>query len=228
MAAVQCSCVRRLTSSLCAAVTLALLTATDARAQDPPPRIGPFVFDLHATMPGFPSDDTDLANSRGLASNELPGRGLGLHGGAHVYVLTWKAVTIGLGVDATVARTHKSGAALTDGTSTRDVTETFTHIAPELSLNFGDGDGWSYLSAGVGPSAWAFDVAGRNPVSADTERLQTTNWGGGARWFIKPHLAFSLDVRIYDINPSTFVPEDLYPTAPRTRLLIIGAGISFK
>ena len=35
----------------------------------------------------------------------------------------------------------------------------------------------------------------------DDEPLNTINYGGGARWFIKPHVAFSFDVRFYAINP---------------------------
>jgi len=202
-------------------------SASFARAQEPPPRIGPFAIDLHATVPRFPGNDNDLALSRVLALDELPGRGWGLHGGAHVYPFRWRVVTFGFGVDLTAARTRQAGRTLPTGAVLREVTETFTHIAPELSLNFGDGDGYSYLSAGVGPSAWRVDVAGRDPVAADYERLQTTNWGGGARWFIKQHLAFSLDVRVYDINPST-VEVGGPATQPRIRMLVIGAGISLK
>lgn len=204
-----------------------LSSASLALAQDPPPRIGPFVIDLHATVPRFPGNDSDLATSRSLALQELPGRGWGVHGGVHVYPLKLKAVTFGLGVDATAARTRQPGGTTSAGSVLRDVTETFTHIAPELSLNFGDGDGYSYLSAGVGPSAWRVDIVGRDPVAADYEHLQTTNWGGGARWFIKEHLAFSLDVRVYDINPSSLDPA-APATQPRIRMLIIGAGISLK
>ena len=36
----------------------------------------------------------------------------------------------------------------------RPVTERFTHLAPELSFNFGTGNGWSYLSGGIGRSTW--------------------------------------------------------------------------
>jgi hypothetical protein len=216
----------RLITRACAFAAI-LSSASMARAQDPPPRIGPFAIDLHATVPRFPGNDDELADSRVIDVSELPGRGWGLHGAATVYPFKFKAVTFGLGVDLTAARTHQAGRMLATGSTLKDVTETFTHVAPELSLNFGDGDGYSYLSAGVGPSAWRVDVAGAQPVAADYERLQTTNWGGGARWFIKDHLAFSLDVRVYDINPSSPDPAGT-PTQPRIRMLIIGAGISLK
>lgn len=205
-----------------------LLSSAPAMAQDPPPRIGPFVFDVHATIPRFPGDDSQLAFSRGLNPTELPGAGLGVHGGVHFYVLTWKAVTFGLGVDATVARAHKASRVVTEMQSTRATTATLLHAAPELSFNFGDGDGWSYLSGGIGPSVWSLTPDGAPRTDADIERLQTINYGGGARWFIKPHLAFSLDVRFYAINPGTPNPGTGLPGSPRTTLLFIGAGISTK
>ncbi len=196
-----------------------------ARAQDPPPRIRGVVLDLHATVPRFPKDDQQLADSRSLQTSELPGRGFGLHGGLHLYPLSWKAVTFGVGVDAMVARaTHKA----TTVVVTRQVTETFANVSPVLSLNFGDGDGWSYLSGGIGPGVWQIVPAGAEVTDADLERLRTVNYGGGARWLIKRHLAFSLDVRFYDIDPGA-VPAALgLPASPRTRLIIIGAGISIK
>jgi hypothetical protein len=58
------------------------------------------------------------------------------------------------------------------------------------------------------------------------EPLQTLNYGGGARWFIKNRLAFSLDVRIYQVQPGT--PVMPLPGSPRIQLLIVGAGISLR
>ena len=78
------------------AIITVLLSSAPAVAQDPPPRIGPFVVDVRGSFPGLP-DDPALADSRGMAVAELPGRGPGLEIGAHVYPLRWKAMTIGLG-----------------------------------------------------------------------------------------------------------------------------------
>lgn len=198
-----------------------------AAAQDPPPRIGPFVVDVHATMPRFPGDP-QLAESRELLVGELPGAGLGLHAGVHAYPLTWKALTVGFGAEVTSTRAHRSSRRLSSETLGRAVTEQFTHVAPEVSFNFGTGDGWSYLSGGIGPGLWAVVPAEGAKRPPDLERLQTINYGGGARWFLTPHLAFSLDVRFYAINPSTPVPGTALPASPRTTLLIIGAGLSLK
>jgi hypothetical protein len=198
-----------------------------AFAQDPPPRIGPFVIDIQGTVPRFPGSPL-LGQSRDLVVAELPRAGLGLHTGAHVYVLTWKAVTIGLGAELAHARAHRAARLLSPTATGRPVTEDFTHVAPELSFNFGTGDGWSYLSGGIGPGIWAVVPDGAAKIPPDTERLQTINYGGGARWFLTHRLAFSLDVRLYAINPSTPSPASSLPTSPRTTLLIVGAGISVK
>jgi hypothetical protein len=196
-----------------------------AWAQDPPPRIGPFVLDAHGTVPKF-KDDPELASSRGLRQSELPGAGLGIHLGAHVYLFAWKAVTIGVGGDLTLARSHSDERPLSAVDTARAVTERFTHVAPQLSFNFGTGRGWSYISGGIGPGIWSVVPDGEAPTPGDDERLQTINYGGGARWFAKPHVAFSFDVRFYAINPGS--PQGGRPGSPRTTLLIMGAGISVK
>jgi len=201
-----------------------LLFSASASAQEPPPRIGPFVIDFHATVPRFPSDDGQLAASHGLSTAQLPGTGLGIQAGAHVYVLRLKAITFGLGAE--FATGHSSQAP--EQGSTLAATEArFTTFAPQLSFNFGNGRGWSYLSGGLGASTWAIYPTQTGQGPADTERLKTLNYGGGARWFAKPHLAFSLDVRIYVVSPGT----PYYPPAlgsPHTNLLVIGAGVSVK
>jgi hypothetical protein len=197
-----------------------------AAAQDPPPRIGPFVIDIRGTVPKFPSDDQQLASSRGLQLQELPGRGLGLQVGAHIYPLRWKAVTFGIGAELATARAHLKSQQIAADYFGRATTERFTHLAPQISFNFGDGEGWSYISGGIGTSTWAVVPDGSAPDFPDTERLKTINYGGGARWFIKEHLAFTFDVRFYAVDPST--PVYGRPGGPRTTLLIMGAGISVK
>lgn len=200
-------------------------TAARAAAQEPPPKIGPFVIDIHGIVPRFPHDD-QLTLSRDLFTREMPGTGLGVHASANVYLFTWKAVTFGLGGDATFARAHNGSEPISPTVTGRPVTERFMHVAPELSFNFGTGDGWSYLSGGIGRSTWSIVPDGAQPLNADRERLETINYGGGARWFAKPHLAFSVDVRFYAVYPGT--GEDGRPGSPRTTLLMIGGGISVK
>jgi outer membrane protein with beta-barrel domain len=192
-------------------------------AQEPPPRIGPFVVDLHGTVPLFP-EDLQLAQSRGMSLAELPGSGLGIQVGVHVYVFKWRAVTFGVGGEYASSRAKQTP--LEGVTDVRAATETFESLSPQLSFNFGTGHGWSYISGGIGLSTWYLVPEGQEPFPSDSEKLRTINYGGGARWFAKSHLAFSFDVRLYAIDPGT--PYFGYPGSPRTTLLIIGAGVSVK
>lgn len=214
---------RRYVRSLFIALLLVAGTADRAGGQDPPPPIGLFVLDAHGTVPRFPND-VQLSQSRNLSQSELPGAGLGLHAGAHVYPLRWRSITFGLGADMTLARAHRAPSSSQSGE--RAVTEQFAHLAPQLSFNFGTGNGWSYLSGGIGPSVWSLGADSDPRSDADVERLRTINYGGGARWFLNAHLAFSLDVRFYAIDPGTSVGGR--PGSPRTTLFFIGAGVSIK
>jgi hypothetical protein len=207
------------------AISLGLLVARPAAAQDPPPRIGPFVVDLHATVPRFPQQDLQLAASRAMDVSELPGSGLGVQIGVHVYPIRWRAVTFGVGGEFATGRARQTPTAAQ--ASLRPATERFTTVAPQLSFNFGTGSGWSYISGGLGRSTWAVVPLGQEGFAADSEALKTINYGGGARWFMKTHLAFSFDVRFYAINPGTPFFAGA-AGSPRTTLLVIGAGVSLK
>jgi len=205
-------------------ILLVLVVASPVRAQDPPPRIPWFVIDAHGSVPRFPSDNQELADSRDMELAELPGRGLGLQLGVHVYPLRWRAVTFGVGGELAVSRSNKTPPESTP--PLRPAKERYRSLAPQLSFNFGNGNGWSYLSGGIGQSKWAITPEGLEDNPQDDEPLKTINYGGGARWFIKPHVAFSFDVRFYAINPG--LAFDGRPASPRTTLMVIGAGVSIK
>jgi len=206
------------------AAALAIGSASFARAQEPLPRIGPIVVDLRGLFVRFPSNQ-QLVDSRGLTSlTELPGTGLGGGVGLHVYPLKWKQVTFGIGGEVVGLRAHNSPPA--DAASLRPVTEKFLSASPQLSFNFGGPNGWSYISGGAGRSEWSIILDGASSQPADVERLTTYNYGGGGRWFVKRHLAFSFDVRIYSIKAGT--PSVGFPGGPRSTLTVIGAGVSLK
>jgi hypothetical protein len=208
-------------------ILAAVSFARPARAQDPPPRIGPFVIDLHGTFPRFPEDQF-VADSRGMSLAELPGTGLGVQVGIHVYPVRWKAITIGLGGEYASGRARQTPP---DGVTTlRPAEERFTSLAPQISFNFGNGHGWSYISGGLGTATWSIVPQGQDGYPPDSEKLKTVNYGFGARWFAKSHVAFSLDVRFYAMNPGAGgeVQGTPFPGTPRTTLLIFGAGISVK
>jgi hypothetical protein len=202
-------------------ITLVLAVCPRAFAEPPSSRIGPFVVDLRATFPNFPST-VGLADSRGIGSTDLPGLGIGVDLGAHIYLLRWRAITFGVGAELMAARAH-STPGVPGGQA---ITERYTSVAPQISFNFGGRRGWSYLSGGIGPSIWSLVPEGSSPTPADTEHLKTINYGGGARWFAKNHLAFTFDVRFYAINPG--MPQFGFVGSPRTTLLVMGAGVSLR
>lgn len=199
-----------------------------AFAQDPPPPIPWVVVDLHGSIPRFPSDDALLAASRNMNIAELPGSGLGAQLGLHIYPLRTRIVTVGLGGELAIGRARQTplpGATGADGKPLRPADERITSLSPQLSLNFGNGSGWSYLSAGLGQTTWSLATDDLVDYPPNSDSLKTLNYGGGARWFIKPRLAFSFDVRFYAISPGFAY---IFQGTPRTTLLIIGAGVSLK
>jgi hypothetical protein len=204
------------------------LLARPALAQDPPPPIPWFVVDLHATVPRFPSDDAQLAESRSMNIAELPGSGLGAQVAVQLYPLRTRVVTFGLGGELTVGRarqTPAAGATIAGVVPLRAAEEQITSLSPQVSMNFGNGSGWSYLSVGLGQTTWSLAPADLVDYPPNSDKLKTLNYGGGARWFIKPHVAFSFDIRFYAISPGFAY---IFPATPRARLLIIGAGVSLK
>jgi hypothetical protein len=196
-------------------------SAQQADAQVPPP-IPRFVVDVHGTVVTFPADP-NLALSRGLDQSELPGRGFGGDVAVHAYPFKYRAVTFGIGGRLTTSRAHRTQG---DTSALRPVTERFTYLGPQLSFNFGTGAGWSYISGGIAASTWSIVPDGSIAQPPDEERLRTIDYGGGARWFAKPHLAFSFDVRFYAVNPSS--PTLALSGGPRKTLMVFGAGVSLK
>ena len=119
-------------------------------------------------MPRFPSDDQEARGQpRAWSSAELPGRGLGLQLGAHLYPLRWRAITFGVGGEFAAepgsAKTPPSTRASRCASGDRNASRS---IAPQLSFNFGTGNGWSYLSGGLGRSTWAITPEGQEGYPA--------------------------------------------------------------
>ena len=108
----------------------------------------------------------------------------------------------------------------------RAVTEQFTSATAQLSFNFGSGNGWSYISGGSDRRQRTVIPAGAGVSAADAERLLSLNYGAGARWFIKPHVGFTFDVRWHQLSLGT--PVDDLPASPASTLLIMSAGVTFK
>ena len=60
----------------------------------------------------------------------------------------------------------------------------------------------------------------------EQRRTGTLNYGGGARWFVRPGLAFSFDVRFFAINPLGEIESE--PGSPRLTRMAFSAGVSIK
>jgi hypothetical protein len=192
-----------------------------AQVQEPFPR---FAADVRAAFPKF-KEDPAVAASLGVAATNLPTWGLGIAGGAHVYPFSLGRVKVGLGAEVLVGGASETAPpAAEDGEDGPTVDTRMTSIAPQISLNFGRGEGWSYVSGGLG---WVRFTAERTdaPVG-DGDQVQAINYGGGARWFARHHLAFSFDLRFYSINAQE--AGAARPPYPKMRLMVFSAGVSFK
>jgi hypothetical protein len=175
-------------------LTLALLfmisgaldhVAAQSLSPGPP---GPFVFDARGAMSGVPTSVAFVPPDSTTAT--IPGRGFGGTMGAHVYAIRIGAGRLGFGADLMYVR----------GT-TVDVTTTFSAVDPQVSFNFGTSDGWSYLSGGVGSARVSVEPAGLS------ESVRAFNWGGGARWFLSPHVGIGFDIRVRHLAAGTVVPK---------------------
>ena len=213
----------RVPTTLTTGVALLLITAVIPAAAQDPGRIGPFVIDIHGSFVNV-GQDVDLAVNRGLSPDQLAGSGLGIDVGSHVYLFRYRAVTFGVGVSAVFMETSRTPGPDDPDPEGPTVNTRFRALSPQLSFNFGDGDGWSYLSGGLGTSQMS--VFEEQETEPSQRRAGTLNYGGGARWFIKPSLAFSFDVRLYAISP--LEQTNTEPGSPRMTRVAISVGISIK
>jgi hypothetical protein len=213
------------------ALALLLLTAvaspgfTQEPAQAPAPEpIGLFVADVRAAFPRFKAD-ASVADALGVGALDLPTQGLGLVFGAHVYPARFGAVTLGVGAEVIRSGRSRTRAANNEGVAGPTVQTSFSAFSPQLSLNFGSKDGWSYLSGGLGWGSFGTELE-TAPLPDAEGRLQVINYGGGARWFVKPRVALSLDLRFYAVNPQEATVAR--PAFPRKTMIVMSAGVGIK
>lgn len=212
-----------------------VVAATPAAAQAPE-RLPWFVADLHLGWIGLPTAEGWVPTVP--LNTPLPGRGWGAGGGVTVYPLKFGLMTIGIGASVMTGRGASAPLTTTTGTKpnevttpvTTSVTTRITSLHPQLSINFGRKLGWSYLSAGLGRSKVASSSeAFRTALAQQIPEAwsATLNFGGGARWFPKPHLGAGFDVRFTKL--SSRAATDLQPVfGKRTQMLTLSAGISIQ
>lgn len=185
---------------------------------------GPFAVDIRGALARYGRDPV-LASNVGAAPARLPANGLGIDVGAHWYFFRWRAITFGIGASVLTSRGEQPPSSDGQGGTGAGVRTTFSAVAPQLSFNFGTRRGWSYLSGGMASSR--FHVATDPRADEPDRRAKTINYGGGARWFTRPHLAFTFDVRVYAISPQPAAGAGA-PATPRMTLLVVSVGVAIK
>jgi hypothetical protein len=196
------------------------------------------VVDLRVATSAIPSDATFLPPVP--SATRVPTRGAGVEGGVHVYLFGLGPSRVGLGVSGLRVRGGAAPGATSSGSGstavrTPEVDTALTVLTSQLSFNFGTGDGWSYLSAGVGrarvtavtspiPDATTGSVV--PGASTNTGLLPSTNVGGGARWFLGGHLAVSFDVRVHLIRPGA--AKGSRTATPGATVTAASVGISVR
>jgi len=212
-----------------------LMAASPAFAQvgGPPQPPGPFVVDLRGATMAVPEDPSFQPPAP--SGTLFPTRGFGGEVAAHVYVANVLGGRLGLGASALRIYASTSPPDAPDpapGTTPPertipDIRSTMTILAPQVSLNFGSRDGWSYVSAGYGTASLRMETGGlADEVVRESGRLPAINVGGGARWFRSDHLAFAFDIRVHIVGAqSRAVPE---VSTPRTTLMAASVGISLR
>lgn len=209
---------RRVVHAAAWALFLIVALASSAPAQ-PRERIPLFAADAQGALPKLPTDPA-IAATRGLTEAELPGWGPGFNLAAHVYPLRGKWIALGVGANYQWLR----GSATADVEGAATVTTKYSAFTPQVSANFGHRRGWSYISAGIGPTTLTVSSSaiGDEPGVG----VKTINYGGGGRWFVKPHVAFSFDLRIYAMNPVE--QDELNGGHPRVNIVSMNVGVSFQ
>ena len=148
-----------------------------------------------------------------------------------MYLFRARIVSLGVGVAALVAR----GSATTDAQSTTEsvfpeVTTRVRSLTPQISLNFGHRQGWSYLSGGLGRARGASEVSraltATSPSTVEIGWVRTLNYGGGARWFLGDHIALNLDLRWHTLP--LVAATATQAGAGRATLIVAGGGISIR
>ena len=202
---------------------------TAAQTREPLPW---FVVDLHAASVGLPTAEGWIPLVP--ADTPVPDRAWGPAVATTVYPFRLGIMTFGFGAAFSMAEGKSDSLEIIEGsgaTATTRITPVVrtrvTSLIPQVSINFGHKFGWSYLSAGVGRTkvdSRADYVDGR--VSVPAVWSQALNFGGGARWFMKPRLGAGFDVRFVKLGSRDATAT--LPAARRTQMITFSAGLTLQ
>src|SRR5688500_3340032 len=146
-------------------------------------------------------------------------------GAATVYPFRAGVMTFGYGAASSTAQ----GKSDSIERVTPVVLTQVTSLIPQVSINFGHKFGWSYLSVGLGRTKVdsSADAVGMEPeIVVPAAWNQALNFGGGARWFMKPRLGAGFDVRFVKLGSRGATA--VLPSARRTQMITFSAGISIQ
>ena len=245
-------------AGLVAAILIAVAPAAGQTTLPP----GPWVLDVRAITSPVPKDPVFYPE---LGTGALiPTRGFGVDVGGHFYPFKLGPSRVGFGLNAVTVRSEATASVATAGTGTgtgtgqtggtgsstavalgQRLSLNMRVLAPQVSFNFGTRSGWSYLSAGAGTTRVVAETANVMAGRRETSGLRSLNFGGGARWFIKSHLAFAFDLRFHQISGGTTGAVERAPSStgttattpaastggistPGVRIFSLGAGFSFR
>jgi hypothetical protein len=218
---------RRLGAFVCT-LLLSVLASGAVFAQTEPGKIPVFAADARLAIPRFKADPT-VATGLAVGVETLPTLGLGVVAGAHLYPIRTKAITFGFGAEFLTSRARRTQEPTAEGGAEGPTVRTeLSGLSPQVSLNFGHRDGWSYISGGLGWMSLTSDVESTTTISPDvaSTRSKTINYGGGARWFATKHIAVSLDLRFYAVSPRTATAADR--GYPRMTVMMLTGGLGFR
>jgi hypothetical protein len=205
--------------------------AAHASLAQPKEPIGRYIVEVRGASAGVPAAEgwTPTVTSGTI----VPSRGLAVDAGAHFYPFRFGGGAIGVGATWLLARGRSSPLPAPAGTSVPaipQVTTQLSSLSPQISLNFGHGMGWSYLSAGLGRTRVRSEAMFTSPAVLtqvrESEWIKTLNYGGGARWFLTDHVGLALDLRWHKVSLAG--PTATHPGAPRASVVTAGAGIVLK
>jgi hypothetical protein len=210
-----------------------LFAAPHASAQTPEP-LPWFAIDLHAASVGLPTAEGWIP----VVSEDtpIPDRAWGPAVAATVYPFRVGIMTFGFGAAFSTAQGKSDSLEIIEGSGANQTTRItpivrtrVTSLIPQLSINFGHKFGWSYLSAGLGRTKVesSADAVGNAPeIIIPAAWNQALNFGGGARWFMKPRLGAGFDVRFVKLGSRAASGE--IPSARRAQMITFSAGITVQ
>jgi len=208
-------------------VVAMLLAAAPSFAQEPRP-LPVAVLEVRGLTGGLPNDLV-TAGDLGLTAATLPDRALGGVAGLHFYPVRRQGFTVGIGGEGLLARGRSDVLDATGAPTGARIVRHLQGLAGIVSLNFGHADGWSHISAGVGPLKFKTAISPPPTLpgdAADPPYALTVNGGAGARWFLSRHAAVGFDIRFYFTRAAVGSPGSAGREA--ARLVLLSAGVTIK